>query len=340
MTAVDFLSRYDIDFAHSLDQKGLGTVYTAFEKESGIQYAIKVIELHPLFDKGELLERYNFAASLSHASLLEYKECRRFPNEESVQHFVIMPYVKEGTLADNMEELGFEEKCEILEKVLQGLAYLHENKSSWQLLRSDHILLANSENGIDPKFINYGAKELLNKAFFTNYEYLAPEQLIEQTETFNSTATDIWAFAVLAFEMFTGVLPFGRKSVQHPNKKIMDRIIQNEISQLFDKIPSTYTEIIKSCLVADLDARPTAVQILETLKQEKPSRPTAKQKESGILQTLEKMGESHNPETEEKGILPFLNRKIKRKASKPISLWEPILWILFAVIAGYILSKL
>ena len=322
MTAVDFLSRYDIDFAHSLDQKGLGTVYTAFEKESGIQYAIKVIELHPLFDKGELLERYNFAASLSHPSLLEYKECRRFPNEESVQHFVIMPYVKEGTLADNMEELGFEEKCEILEKVLQGLAYLHENKSSWQLLRSDHILLANSENGIDPKFINYGARELLNKAFFTNYEYLAPEQLIEQTETYNSTATDIWAFAVLAFEMFTGVLPFGRKSVQNPNKKIMDRIIQNEVSQLFDKIPSTYTEI------------------LETLKQEKPSRPTSKQKESGILQTLEKMGESHSPETEEKGILPFLNRKIKRKASKPISLWEPILWILFAIIAGYILSKL
>jgi serine/threonine protein kinase len=340
MTAVDFLSQYDVDFAHSLDQKGLAAVYTALEKESSIQYAIKVIELHPLFDKGELFERYNFATTLSHPSLLKYKECRRFQNEESVQHFVIMPYVKEGTLADNMEELGFEEKCEILEKVLHGLVYLHSNESSWQLLRSDHILLSNTENGIEPKFINYGARQPLNRAFFTNYEYLAPEQLGEQVEAYNNAATDIWAFAVLAFEMFTNVLPFGRKSVQNPNNKIMGRIMQNEVAQLFDKIPNTYVGIIKSCLVADLNARPTAAQILAILEQDKPSRPSSRQEESGILQTLEKMGETYSPAPEEKGILPFLNRKIKRKASKPISLWEPILWILFAIISGYILSKL
>lgn len=338
MTATDFLSKYEIDFSCSLDQKGLGSIYIAVDKNSAERFALKIIELHPLFDKGEVKDRFDFAASLSHPSLLPYYECNRFPNEESVQHFVLMPYVQEGTLADNLEEIGFDEKCRLLEKVLLGLEYLHNNNCSWQLLRSDHILVKNEENTLEPNFINYGSRTKLNTAFLNNFEYLAPEQLSDEIDNFSGQAADIWAFAVLAFEVFSGQMPFGRKTVQNPNKKILERIGRLEISELFDKIPEQYLKIIKKSLILNPTERPTATEILNLLKGQKILKPKNADKEFSVLRTLEKMSEGDGTGTNDSGRL--FSRKIKRKASKSISLWEPLIWISLAIIAGYLISKL
>jgi len=340
MTATDFLSKYDINFSETLDQKGLGAVYIATDKVSNEKFALKIIELHPLFDKGEILERFEAASKLSFHSLLPYYECHRFPNEETVQHFILMPYIQEGTLADSLEEINFEDKCQILEKIILGLEYLHSEGYNWQMLRSDHILLKKEESSIEPKFINYGAKEQLNAAFLTNFEYLAPEQLNGTVDDFSGQAADVWAFSVLAFEVFTGVLPFGRKTVQHPNKKIMERILRLEISDLFDKIPEQYVSVIKKSLLLNPVERPKASEILTILREKEISKPKKVEAEISVLKTLEKMGEGYETEETESKQLPLFGRKIKRKASKPISIWEPIIWISLAILAGYLISKL
>jgi serine/threonine protein kinase len=340
MTAADFLSKYEIDFSRSLDQKGLGSVYTAKKKETDELFALKIIELHPLFDKGEVKERFDFAGTLKNSALLPYYECHRFPNEETVQHFVLMPYFDKGSLADNLEEIGFNDKLRLLEKILLGLAFLHENNCSWQVLRSDHVLLKNEDNNIQPQFINYGSKVKINSAFLTNFEYLAPEQLNEGDENFSGPAADIWAFSVLAFEVFSGQLPFGRKTVQNPNKKIMERIFRLEIADLFDKIPEEYVKIIKKSLCLNPSERPSAVEILELLREKEIVKPTKADKEIFVLRTLEKMGDDYKTEETNSGALAFFSRKIKRKASAPLSLWEPILWMSLALLAGYLISKL
>ena len=69
MTVAEFLSEYEIDYTHSLDQKGLGSVYTAKEKVSGEVFALKVIELHPFFDNGDTLKRYQNAIEIKHKNL-------------------------------------------------------------------------------------------------------------------------------------------------------------------------------------------------------------------------------------------------------------------------------
>jgi serine/threonine-protein kinase len=340
MTATDFLSKYEIDFSKSLDQKGLGSVYTAKKKDTDELIALKIIELHPLFDKGEVKERFDFASSLKNSALLPYFECHRYINDETVQHFILMPYIERGTLADNLEEIDFEEKLRLLEKIVSGLAFLHENNCSWQMLRSDHILLKDNEHEIEPQFINYGTKVKINTAFLTNFEYLAPEQLNEDQENFSGAATDIWAFAVLVFEVFSGQLPFGRKTVQNPNKKIMERIYRLEIADLYDKIPEQYVKIIKKSLLLNPNERPSAVEILELIREKEIVKPTKADKEISVLKTLEKMGEDYKTEETKTGALAFFSRKIKRKASAPLSLWEPILWISLAILAGYLISKL
>lgn len=340
MTAANFLSKYEIDFSSSLDQKGLGSVYTAKKKDTDELFALKIIELHPLFDKGEVKERFDFAVALKNSALLPYYECHRYPNDETVQHFILMPYIERGTLADNLEEIDFEEKLRLLEKVLSGLAFLHENNCSWQMLRADHILLKNNEHEIAPQFINYGTKVKINTAFLTNFEYLAPEQLNDDQENFSGAAADIWAFAVLVFEVFSGQLPFGRKTVQNPNKKIMERIYRLEIADLFDNIPEQYVKIIKKSLLLNPNDRPSAVEILDLISAKEIVKPTKADKEISLLKTLEKMGEAYKTEETKTGALALFSRKIKRKASAPLSLWEPILWISLAILAGYLISKL
>jgi hypothetical protein len=71
MTATDFLSKYEIDFSKSLDQKGLGSVYTAKKKDTDELIALKIIELHPLFDKGDVKERFDFASSLKNILMMK-----------------------------------------------------------------------------------------------------------------------------------------------------------------------------------------------------------------------------------------------------------------------------
>jgi len=341
MTAADFLSKYEIDFSQSLDQKGLGSVYIAKDKETEEVFALKIVELHPLFDKGEVKERFDFASELKHQALLPYFACYRFPNDETIQHFVLMPYKEKGSLADNLEEIPFSEKLRLLEKILSGLVYLHGHNCSWQMLRSDHILLQNVNDEIEPQFINYGTKLKINTAFLTNFEYLAPEQLLEENdENFNGPAADIWAFAVLVFEVFSGQLPFGRKTVQNPNKKIMERISRLEIADLFDKIPEQYVKIIKKSLVLNPCERPSANEILNLIKEAEIVKPTNADKEISVLKTLEKMGDDYSTDENTSGSLAFFSRKIKRRASAPLSLWEPVLWISLAFLAGYLISKL
>jgi serine/threonine-protein kinase len=340
MKVADFFSRYEIDYTQSLDQKGLGSVYTAKENESGEIMALKVIELHPMFDKGETLARYEKAAAMSHPNLLQYKLVLRYPGEDTIQHFVLMPYVEEGTLQDRLSGLGFYKKVEILNAVLNGLSYLHQNSIVWQCLRSDHILLPKEEGEYVLKFINYGAEEALPKAFFTNYEYMAPEQFAE-TATACDTKIDLWAFGVLAFELFTGQLPFGRKTPQTPNRRIMERIQAAEIADLFLQIPDSYAEVIKKCLKTDPAERWKNIEEIINFLKEKPTIPKARDiKEVGILETLEKMGETYVEEPVDPENLPLFQRKFKRKPSRPIQWWEPFFWIGLASLVGYLLSKL
>lgn len=341
MNATAFFDRYEIDYTQSLDQKGLGSVYMAKDRETDAKVAVRTIELHPMFDKGETMARYQKAMELSHPVLLPYFDICRFPNEETIQHFVPMPYIEGNNLQQEIPSLSFQQKNEILKSVLEGLLYLHENGTVWQNLRADHILLQQVQDIYIPLFINYGAVSPFPKAYFSNYEYLAPEQLSEQAQEASDRRTDIWAFGVLAFEIFTGQLPFGKKSPQTPNRRIMERIFADELPELFGQIPETYGHIIRKCLQKDPNARWASIEEIETYLQEHPvAKKAAAAREVGMLEALEKMGEDYVEQKPKTDKIPFFERKIKRKPSRPIQWWEPFFWIGLATLVGYLLSKL
>lgn len=340
-TLQDFLHRYEIDFTHSLDQKGLGSVYMGKDKENGQIIAIKSIEMYPIFDKGAVAARYQTAMELSHPNLLPYIAAYRFVEPDTIQNFVLMPYVAEGSLQALIPKLSYQQKIEIIDALVNVLSYLHENGHIWQNLRSDHLLIKKAQDILIPLCINYGEKGVLPQAFFVNYEYLAPEQLAVEGNFQISVQTDIWALGIFIYELFTGQLPFGKKTAQLPNQKIQERILQDEIPGLKENLPSTYRSIVEKCLQKNPENRWADVAEIKTYISEHPKKPIVK--EIGILETLEKMG-ADAPETPDNlkktDKVPFLQRTIRRKPSRPVSWLEVILWLGLAILVGYLLSRL
>jgi len=340
-TVKDFFERYTIDFTQTLDQKGAGSVYKAIDSHNEEVLVVKSIEMHPMFDKGQIRIRYQNTLELSHPNLLNYQGVYRFPYKNTIHNYVLMPELKLGDLSKNLSSLSFDYKIEILNQVLSGLAYLHENGQIWQNLRSDHLLLKEEVAVFQPIFINYGSKEVLALANFVNYEYLAPEQLLEQKEQIGPS-TDIWAFGILSFELFTGQLPFGRKSPQSPNRRIQERILNDPIPDFLEQIPASYRTIIQKSLVKDPKDRWQTIEAIQQHLQKQPPVSSQVPISVGVLQTLEKMGEEEDHEaldSVEDNKKPFLARSFKRKPSRPLSLWEPLIWLGLAIVIGSILSR-
>lgn len=340
-TAKEFLENYNIDYTQALDQKGLGSVYIAKEASTEEVFAVKVVEMHPVFDKGDLIARYEQAMNLSHPNLLPYKAAYRFLSKSSHQHFILMPYINAGDLTKHQASLNVTQKREILGNVLSVLGYLHENECYLQNLRADHLLIKQVGDIYIPLLLNYGATAVWPSAFFVNYEYLAAEQLQEEPMSTVDARTDIWAFGVLTYYMFTGQLPFGQKSAQSPNAKIKARILEAEIPQLLEQIPEPYRSIIKKCLESDVDDRWSSVAAIQDYLEEHPSLTYKnQQKKASILDTLARMGdeEEDKPPTKEKKV-PLLQRNFKRKPQPPVRWWEPVLWLGLAALAGYLISN-
>ncbi len=184
--------------------------------------------MHPRFDHGLLTARYENAQQLHHLNLLPYQQHFRFETPTIIE-VALLPIVSRRSLAQ-ATALTTEEKHLISEQVLDGLYYLHGHGVYWQNLSASHILLEESYGNIIPKFINYGNKERIPLAFFSDYEYLSPEQF--EAEAVVDARSDIWAYGVLLHYLWTGRLPFGEKSASLPNAKIRARITGTEDSDL------------------------------------------------------------------------------------------------------------
>lgn len=314
-TLKDFFEKNELDQTESLDQKNFGSVYKTIDKESQKVWAAKISEVHPNFDKGIFKERYEQAKDLEHPNLMPYPTNYRF-TEGMITTIALMPLLPLGNLNDHLY-LEDSDKKLIADQVLDGLYYLHAQELVWQNLSARHILLKKEFGNYIPVFINYGNKTKIPLAFFSDYEYLAPEQFDNNANI--NAQTDIWAYGVLLYKLWTGRLPFGEKSASLPNVKIQDRITGEEdwTLGLMGEIPAPYQKIVEKCLKKEKEARwANCGEIIAVIKNwVPPVQPSIVWEEE---------------ETE--------NRRFLRKPNKPIVWWQVVLLFLIAGLLGYCLG--
>ena len=224
------LSNQILDNRYSVEKKlgegGMSYVYLAREINSGATVAIKVLSPKLASDKSSV-ERLRREAGL--AMRLEHPNvCKilRLGESEDGLIYLVMPYLKGELLSDREVRNGPMDVATgigLLREVCEGLHHAHELQIIHRDLKPENIMLVPGDDDKDHAVVmDFGlAKErradpAIQKLTATGIilgtpEFMSPEQIRGKPLDARS---DIYALGIVAFEMFTGKLPFQGRNAQ------------------------------------------------------------------------------------------------------------------------------
>jgi serine/threonine-protein kinase len=217
-------SRYAVE--KKLGEGGMSYVYLAREINSGATVAIKVLSPKLASDRSSV-ERLRREAGL--AMRLDHPHvCKilRLGESEDGLIYLVMPYLKGELLSDREVRDGPMDVATgvaLLREVCEGLHHAHELQIIHRDLKPENIMLVPDDGGRDHAVVmDFGlAKErradpAIQKLTATGIilgtpEFMSPEQIRGKPLDARS---DIYALGIVAFEMFTGKLPFQGRNAQ------------------------------------------------------------------------------------------------------------------------------
>ena len=196
---------------------GMGTVYRAKQLSLGRAVALKVLPPNVADDPhfvGRFHREAEILAQLSHPNVVQVID----RGVVDGRYFIVMEYVEGMNLRALVRRgrVPAKEACRIVAAVLEALDYAHRRGVVHRDIKPENVLIR--EDGI-VKVADFGLSRFLGTdgidtrltrthLVLGTYEYMAPEQR-ESSRDADSRA-DIYAAAVVLYEMLTGELPIGR----------------------------------------------------------------------------------------------------------------------------------
>jgi len=213
--------RYRLD--RRLGRGGMGTVYSALDTSLDRQVALKLIrdELVVSADAAERFRREaKAAAAITHPNLVTLHDFAA----DSSRAFLVMELLSGTTLRQRMRQEGRvtpEATLEIVRGVSAGLSVAHERGLIHRDLKPENIFLIDQSGRTTPKILDFGLAKFVNATDVSMQattldtgagvlvgtpRYMSPEQLTGKPVT---RSWDLWALAVIVYEMLSGASPFG-----------------------------------------------------------------------------------------------------------------------------------
>ena len=221
-------SRYQVQ--KKLGEGGMSYVYLAREVATGQDVAIKVLSPKLATDRSSV-ERLRREAGL--AMRLDHPNvCRilRLGESEDGLIYLVMPFLKGELLSDREVTVGpmpVAPGIAVLRQVCAGLHHAHELQIVHRDLKPENIMLVTGapgggEGGDRAVVMDFGlakerradpaiAKLTATGIILGTPEFMSPEQIRGKQLDARS---DIYALGIVAFEMFTGKLPFHGRNAQ------------------------------------------------------------------------------------------------------------------------------
>ena len=218
--------RYQIN--RKLGEGGMSYVYQAQETGTGNSVAVKILIPRLSRDPASverLRREATIATRLSHPNV-----CPILRMGETAEGliYLVMPYLEGEPLSEHEARRGpfpVAEGIPLLVQVCHGLGHAHELQIIHRDLKPENVMLVpdpEAANGFRAVVMDFGlAKERragpdVVKLTATGIvlgtpEFMSPEQIRGKPLDGRS---DVYALAILAFELFTGQLPFTGKSAQ------------------------------------------------------------------------------------------------------------------------------
>ncbi len=268
-------ARYEV--LQKLGEGGMSYVYLAKEVSTGQEVAIKVLSPKLARDKSSV-ERLRREAGL--AMRLDHPNvCRiyRLGESEDGLIYLVMPFLKGELLSDREVQGGPMDVAtgvRLLRQVCAGLQHAHELQIVHRDLKPENIMLVPEDDGRDKAVVmDFGlAKErradpAIQKLTATGIilgtpEFMSPEQIRGKQLDARS---DIYALGIVAFEMFTGKLPFqGRNAQEMMIARLRGTPLM--LRQVRPDLPANLEKALARSLATSPDDRfPTATEFAEAL---------------------------------------------------------------------------
>ncbi|MFY7665008.1 serine/threonine-protein kinase [Flavobacterium sp.] len=314
------LYKFDIE----KDFRGNGAFSVVFKAKyndrDNYQYAIKRSEVKFIDGKKySLEEEFKVIKDLSpNDNIAYYKDVINIKTDHGEYDYIIMEYYPYGNLSkliklngvsyeeehekgkELQKELSFDDKENIAVDILKGLSFLHKNNRIHRDLKPSNILIHYDEKRrlITPLITDFGLSKIVNQeveSFIENsvqggtVEYSSPEQIKGDTKIYYNT--DLWAYGVIIYELFTGKSLFNstpKNNTSVSRQGIGDKILNEKISENIEELPKRWQKIAEKCLVRDPNYRvKTADELLDIIfKNEQKKEILIKNEETVVEETV------------------------------------------------------
>jgi eukaryotic-like serine/threonine-protein kinase len=243
-------SRYRLE--RRLGRGGMGTVYKATDTSLERAVAVKVIR-EDLVISSDAAERFRreskAAAAFAHPNVVTVHD---FGVDSDTRAFLVMELLEGCTLRQRFEEqkkLAPQQVLQVLTGVCAGLAAAHKHDLIHRDLKPENIFLMQSGEEEVAKILDFGLAKFLvspnnptaatadtvSGVLVGTPQYMSPGQLSGEVA---SPAWDIWALAVITYEMLAGVHPFPANSIA----QMQLAIIHGRFTPLSTSLPDAPAE--------------------------------------------------------------------------------------------------
>lgn len=207
--------RYQLD--RRLGQGGLGTVYAALDTALERRVAVKVIR-DEFLTHADVARRFHrearIAAAFEHPHVVTVFD---FGIVAELRAYLVMELLSGRTLRDELRRrtrLPLGDAHRVIRDVCSAIESAHRRHLVHRDLKPENIFLAESDAGSVAKVLDFGLAKMVATVASADtrvgivagtLSYMAPEQLRGEDA---GPACDVWALAIVLYEMLTGVHPF------------------------------------------------------------------------------------------------------------------------------------
>ncbi|MBA3344508.1 MAG: serine/threonine protein kinase [Gemmatimonadales bacterium] len=257
--------RYQI--GQRLGEGGMSYVYRAHDRETDQPVAVKILIPRLSRDPASverLRREATIAMRLDHPNVCPILRLGETP-ERLI--YLVMPYLEGEPLSEHETRRGpfpLAEGIALLVQMCQGLQHAHELQIIHRDLKPENVMLVPGENaapdasGCRAVVMDFGlakerragpevAKLTATGIVLGTPEFMSPEQIRGKQLDGRS---DIYALGVLAFELFTGQLPFAGKSAQETMIARL-RGAPMQLREVRSELPSRLEGVIARTLAVD-----------------------------------------------------------------------------------------
>jgi serine/threonine-protein kinase len=258
--------RYRLD--RRLAGGGMGTVYEGTDTELERRVAVKVMR-EDLAGNATAAERFRrearTAAAFSHPNVVTVHD---FGVAAASRAFLVMELLEGVDLRGELKQKGRlapPRVVEVLRGVCAALEAAHQRELTHRDIKPENIFLARAAGTEVPKVLDFGIAKYVSASAPTQSVtatgagqlvgtllYMSPEQLRGEAA---AASWDLWALAVVAYEMLAGAYPFAGESMAEWHAAVMGARF-TPLARRLPSAPAGWEEFFQRALAVDPGARP------------------------------------------------------------------------------------